>query len=154
MIVAVLGSPGAGKTTYLRKHLYPKLRKEGRQFFIQPANPDGEGQWTVESGDRHSRPKRAFTQRFVDWVIDSAPNLEEQFGLVYLDCGGRESEENRRILQVCDEAVIVGRSEEELDVWEQFVTETKSMPLAFILSDVAGAGTGAFETVRRESRNA
>jgi len=120
-IIAVVGFPHSGKTTYLRKYLYNKLRSSGVSFFIQSANPDGEGQWTVESPNgRQMRPKGEWDNRFVDWIIKSIKNLAKVFDAVYLDCGGKQSPENQHILQFCDEVLIIAKNGDDAYSWYKF----------------------------------
>ena len=148
MIVGGLGFSGAGKTCYLRAHLYPPLQASGASFYVLPANPDGEGQWIMREKDRqNTRDARRFTERFVDWVIDSAPTLAEQFEVVYLDCGGLISRENERILSICDEAIIVSRNSEEFAEWEQFVSTCKAMAITQIRSSASLDGELTFRKI-------
>lgn len=121
MIIAVLGFPKSGKSTWLAQQ-YNTLRSQGKSFFVQRACPDGEGQWTFESSNgKDLRVKGCFDPKFVEWVKTSALNLSKFFEIVYLDCGGRQSQENREILQICQGAIIIGRTLEDIENWVNFV---------------------------------
>jgi hypothetical protein len=139
MIVAVLGFPRSGKSTWLAQQ-YAALRSQGRSFFVQRACPDGEGQWTFESKNgKELRVKGRFDPAFVAWVKESALGLAKVFQEVYLDCGGRQSAENAQILEVCDAAVIIGRSLEDLESWANWIKAIKpSIPLKLYLSSLEG----------------
>jgi CRISPR-associated protein Csx3 len=137
-IVAVLGFPKAGKSTWLAQ-MYSSLRAQGKPFFVQRACPDGEGMWTFESTNGKAlRVKGKFDSAFVDWVKSSALNLSKSFETVYLDCGGRQSEENKEILGVADRAIIIGRTVEDIKSWAIFVKAVKNIPLKFYLSALEG----------------
>ena len=150
-IIAVLGFPRSGKSTWLSQQ-YQYLRSRGASFFVQRACPDGEGQWVFESQNGKSlRVKGKFDEVFVKWVVESAVNLAKVFQLVYLDCGGRQSEENRRIISIADEAIIIGKSLEDLESWAGFVRGVKNIPLKFYLSRVVD-GNIAYIPVELEWR--
>ncbi|MHA1832373.1 MAG: hypothetical protein ACTSV7_00140 [Candidatus Baldrarchaeia archaeon] len=126
VIIAVLGFPKSGKSTWLSQQ-YNVLRSQGKSFFIQRACPDGEGQWTFESPNGKAlRVKGKFNPQFVKWVKDSALNLAKTFETVYLDCGGRQSQENAEILQICEGAIIIGRTLEDIESWVNFVKNANS----------------------------
>jgi len=129
MIIAVVGFPRRGKSTYLSM-LYVSLRRRGQSFFVQRGCPDGEGQWTFETeGGKSLRVKGEFTERFINWVIQSTRGLSERFERVYVDLGGRMSEENKRILREAgvDGVIIVGESVEEILEWVKFVRASVSV---------------------------
>jgi CRISPR-associated protein Csx3 len=138
-IIAVLGFPKSGKSTWLSIQ-YTALRAQGRSFFVQRGCPDGEGQWTFESENgKDLRVKGQFDPAFVAWVKQSALNLARVFETVYLDCGGRQSQENAQILEVCDAAIIIGRTPEDLESWANFVRSVRGpIPLTFFLSSWDG----------------
>jgi CRISPR-associated protein Csx3 len=138
-IIAVLGFPKSGKSTWLSIQ-YTTLRAQGKSFFVQRACPDGEGQWTFESENGKAlRVKGLFDPAFVSWVKQSALNLAKTFETVYLDCGGRQSPENAQILEVCDAAIIIGRMLEDLESWANFVKTVRGpIPLTFLLSSWDG----------------
>jgi CRISPR-associated protein Csx3 len=124
-IIAVLGFPKSGKSTWLAQQ-YQILRCQGESFFIQRACPDGEGMWTFESKNgKEIRVKGKFDQAFVEWVKQSAIQLSKIFSIVYLDCGGRQSQENKEILQVCDRAIIIGGCLEDIESWLNWVKSVK-----------------------------
>jgi CRISPR-associated protein Csx3 len=124
-IIAVLGFPRSGKSTWLAQQ-YQTLRSQGKSFFVQRACPDGEGQWTFESRNGKSlRVKGRFDPEFVEWVKQSALGLNKIFDMVFLDCGGRQSEENEEILKICDRAIVIGRSLEDLQSWITWTRNVK-----------------------------
>jgi CRISPR-associated protein Csx3 len=125
-IIAVLGFPKSGKSTWLAQQ-YQILRSQGRSFFVQRACPDGEGQWTFESKNgKEIRVKGKFDQAFVEWVKQSVIQLSKIFSIVYLDCGGRQSRENEEILTVCDAAIIIGRALEDIESWINWTRNVKA----------------------------
>jgi CRISPR-associated protein Csx3 len=125
-IIAVLGFPRSGKSTWLAQQ-YQILRSQGRSFFVQRACPDGEGQWTFESRNgKWLRVKGRFDPEFVEWVKQSALGLNKIFDMVFLDCGGRQSEENKSILGICDAAIIIGRSLEDIESWINWTRNVKA----------------------------
>jgi CRISPR-associated protein Csx3 len=152
-IVAVLGFPKSGKSTWLAQQ-YNTLRSQGRSFFVQRACPDGEGHWTFESENGKAlRVKGKFDPAFVAWVKESALGLAKTFKEVYLDCGGRQSAENAEILQVADAAIIIGRNLEDLESWANWVKSIKPMPITFYLSSLTEGGEVRYqEVVLDESR--
>ena len=124
-IIALLGFPRSGKSTWLAQQ-YQILRSQGKSFFVQRACPDGEGQWTFESKNgKELRVKGRFDPAFVEWVKQSAVQLSKIFSMVYLDCGGRQSQENKEILEVCDMAIIIGKTPEDLESWVNWVKSVK-----------------------------
>jgi hypothetical protein len=154
LIVAVLGFPRSGKSTWLAQR-YSALRAQGRSFFVQRACPDGEGQWTFESkGGKELRVKGRFDPAFVAWVKSSALNLSRCFETVYLDCGGRQSQENAEILQVCDAAIIIGRTLEDLESWANWVKSIKPMPVTLYLSSLTPEGEVRYQEVVNQNADA
>jgi len=136
MVVGVVGFPRRGKSTFLSR-LYSDLRRRGQSFFVQRGCPDGEGQWTFETENGKSlRLKGEFTRDFVEWVIRSTRGLSERFERVYVDLGGRMSEENKRILREAgvDAVIVVGESVEEILEWVRFVKSVVEAEIFAILS--------------------
>jgi len=138
MIIGVFGFPNSGKTVYTWEFIYHKLLKEGSNFFIQRANPDGDRPLTSQgkSMRREQRIGGVFDEKFVDYVIKSALNLAKNFKIVYLDCGGMQSQENQRIIEICDEALVIGRNIDDLKSWQEFILTTKQIPIKFYLSSI------------------
>jgi CRISPR-associated protein Csx3 len=149
-IIAVLGFPKSGKSTWLSQQ-YKILLSQGKSFFVQRACPDGEGQWTFEAPNgKELRVKGKFDEQFVNWVKNSAINLNKVFDVVFLDCGGRQSPENKSILEVVDEAIIIGRTKEDLKSWENFVKSVKSIPIRFYLSYLNNNGEVNYKEVNEK----
>jgi len=137
MVVGVVGFPRRGKSTFLSR-LYSDLRRRGQSFFVQRGCPDGEGQWTFETENGKSlRLKGEFTRDFVEWVIRSTRGLSERFERVYVDLGGRMSEENKRILREAgvDAVIVVGESVEEILEWVRFVKSVVEAEIFAVLSE-------------------
>lgn len=137
MIIVVLGFPGAGKTTLINKYLYYRLLKEGRSFFVQRGCPDGEGVWTSETANGKElarQRKRKFDEKFIEWVLTSIDNLSKVFEIVIVDCGGKQSEENKRIISKADKAFIVARTKEDAESWRNFIMSVKKLDMIIVFS--------------------
>jgi len=136
-VIGVFGFPGSGKTTFVWEVLYPKLQKAGHNFFIQRANPDADR--PLSSKGKLAGVQKlggVFNEEFVNWVIKSVESLRKQFNLVYLDCGGMQSEENKKIIEICDEAIVIGKEVKDLISWRDFILNTKNIPIKFYLSSI------------------
>lgn len=147
MIIAVLGFPGAGKTTLINRYLYYRLLRERRSFFVQRGCPDGEGIWTSEcpNGKELARQhKRKFDERFIEWVLASIDNLSKIFDIVIVDCGGKQSDENRKIIAKADKVIIVARSKEDAESWRDFVVSIKSNIETYIVYSKLEDGSVVF----------
>lgn len=137
MIIGIFGFPNSGKTVYTWEFIYYKLLKDNRSFFIQRANPDGDRPLSSRGmavGEQWLGG--VFDQKFVNWVIESALNLSKNFEFVYLDTGGMQSQENQEIIKICDEAIVIGRNENDLKSWQDFIINTKKIPVKFYLSSI------------------
>jgi hypothetical protein len=107
--------------------------------------------WTFEAKNgKELRVKGRFDPAFVEWVKQSAIQLSKIFSIVYLDCGGRQSQENKEILEGCDMAIIIGKSPEDLESWANWVKSIKPMPTQLYLSILDKDGQVKYQEVNME----
>ena len=118
MTIVFGGPPQSGKSVLianLRKRLPDDCARVIR------ACPDGEGDWSNESGNFNAdvRIKGAFTPEFVERKCCAIKNNRNQ-KIVIVDVGGIISEENEKFFKLCDGYVTLCRSEEETEEWSNF----------------------------------
>jgi len=124
--IAILGSPNSGKSVFCRAMLKQlKINKDVKfkeNFFLLRACPDGEGDWygnIPATIGRIFRIKKKFDNDYVKAVIKSIKNSGMYKKIILIDCGGKISEENQKILKECTHSIIICKDEKDYDKWEE-----------------------------------
>ena len=123
IIVAFVGPPHSGKSVFIAEIFKYLQRVNKISFFLQRAAPDGEGMWSAESDQeivKRIRRKGKFSEEFVKFVTNSITRLADNFQLVLVDCGGRITEQNHRIISVCTHFVVVSSNRDATADWLNF----------------------------------
>lgn len=143
--VAICGFPNTGKTC-LHYGLKTALLQipDVPDAYVISGCPDGEGSFFSQTA-RHNPEfarqlkdeyKRKFTPEFAKTKardISVIPN-----SLLVFDVGGKISPENRTIMSQATHAVILGKSDAEIETWRAFCQELNLPVVAILYSDYQG----------------
>ena len=115
--IAIVGDPHSGKSVFLGG-LKENLPRD--MYYLFRACPDGEGSWTWKGQDTATyRRKGTFSKEIVSWYCGTLRRALAPVTLV--DVGGRRSEENSRILSMCDYCVILSNTRESIGEWSKYM---------------------------------
>ncbi len=149
MKIVICGPPHSGKSVF-REGLKQAIRRiPGAPYpYVITACPDGEGAWFQETANRdaadaerlkaeYKSSLNGFTPEFVKRIADSVKFCE--LPLVFIDIGGRTSNENRAICRNATHAIILYGDPAKLLEWREFCNELGLEVIAEIFSDYHGS---------------
>ncbi len=135
-IIAVVGPPQTGKTVFLfslfKKILDLDYTTINQSAMILKGCPDGEGRWCGDVDPdlvKIIRYKNEFTEDFVTFVINQIAAFSELKSLLFIDCGGKISEENRKILSACTSVIILGKNPQDFINWRAILDLKKGIKI-------------------------
>lgn len=136
----VVGPPNSGKSV-LSHTLFQELLGENPDIYLQRANWDGEGNWTLEIGDGALAEilkvsnKGSLTEEFFPYHAQAILELRRQKSLVIVDVGGMVQPEKQPVLEACSHYLIISSKPEEIDKWHEFCRDRGNLfPVAVIHS--------------------
>ncbi|NEZ58584.1 CRISPR-associated ring nuclease Crn3/Csx3 [Adonisia turfae] len=137
----VVGPPDSGKSV-LSHQLFVTLVKDYPDVYLQRAQWDGEGNWTLELPENASEReafklanKGTLTERFFPYQGQAIRNLRQQKSLVIVDAGGMVQPEKQSILDACTHYLIISSKPEEIEPWHKFCGNQGNLqPIAVIHS--------------------
>ncbi|MDV3347869.1 CRISPR-associated ring nuclease Crn3/Csx3 [Leptothoe sp. LEGE 181152] len=137
----VVGPPDSGKSV-LSHQLFVTLVKDYPDVYLQRAQWDGEGNWTLELPENASEReafklanKGTLTERFFPYQGQAIRNLRQQKSLVIVDAGGMVQPEKQSILDACTHYLIISSKPEEIEPWHEFCGNQGNLqPIAVIHS--------------------
>ncbi|MFG6098460.1 CRISPR-associated ring nuclease Crn3/Csx3 [Leptothoe sp. ISB3NOV94-8A] len=137
----VVGPPDSGKSV-LSHQLFVTLVKDYPDVYLQRAQWDGEGNWTLELSENASEReafklanKGTLTERFFPYQGQAIRNLRQQKSLVIVDAGGMVQPEKQSILDACTHYLIISSKPEEIEPWHDFCRDQGGLkPVAVIHS--------------------
>lgn len=140
--IALLGDPQSGKSVFISGLMsaYPNLN------YVQ-ACPDGEGPsfWALSSVSEVAAKahKAAFAKTFDDAFTSSIVTMLESIvsGQWVVDCGGKQSPQNDRIIGACTSAIILYKTLAGRDSWIAYAEKLCLPVMASIHSDLEGSDT-------------
>lgn len=119
-IISVGGPPHSGKSVFLNALDTELVRLFGDRVFLERANPDGEGHWTMEVPKEVRdaiRTKAPFTSGFVNQKLEGVPILGQTKHIVLVDLGGKLADDISMFLSLSTHAIILSRDGEALSDW-------------------------------------
>lgn len=149
MTIVFCGPPHSGKSVLIA-NLKKRLPDDCQR--VLRACPDGEGDWSNESGNFlvDVRNKSTFTPEFVERFCHAIDRNQDS-KIVIVDVGGRRTEENREIFSHCDSYAVlcstIPENQNEMQEWQTFADSIikKGTPeehlACFALLDSALEGT-------------
>lgn len=136
----IVGPPNSGKSV-LSHALFQTLLQENSHVYLQRANWDGEGNWTLELGDEEQAEtmkvanKGTLTKEFFPYHAQSILELRRHKSLVLVDIGGMVQPEKLPILEACSHYLIISSNPDEIDKWHEFCRDRGNLsPVALIHS--------------------
>ena len=130
--VVICGSPHSGKTVFVT-NLYKMLPQ--KYTAIVRACPDGEGVFSNNQEQEQillTKRKGKMSEEYIKCVKERIEN--ETAPIVLIDVGGLRSRENEEIMEKCNAAVILDKSEEDIEHWKRFCMKNNLDILAEIKS--------------------
>lgn len=136
----IVGPPNSGKSV-LSHALFQELLVENPDIYLQRANWDGEGNWTLEIGDGviaeilKVSNKGSLTAQFFPYHAQAILGLRRQKSLVIVDVGGMVQPEKQPVLEACSHYLIISSKPKEIDKWHEFCQDRGNLsPVAVIHS--------------------
>lgn len=133
--ILLAGPPHSGKSV-LSYMLSQKLRDQGIAHYLLRAVPDGEGDWFLESDPDQARilklkHKENFTAKFVDHMTAV---IQNRLLPLLVDIGGQPQGDQFRILKACTHSILLYRTEDEFDRWQEHLGDLGLLPVAELRS--------------------
>ena len=151
-VKAVLcGSPNTGKTVLrdgLKAAIF-SLNNAPNDFYAISGCPDGDGSWYAETIAKYpelaenlkKEYKAKFTPEFAEHKARDIKVIKNS--LLLFDVGGKiPSDENKVIMSEATHAIILAKTEDEVNLWQEFCGKQLAKPLpviAIIYSDLHGS---------------
>lgn len=136
----IAGPANSGKSV-LSHALFQALLQENSHVYLQRANWDGEGNWTLELGDEEQAEtmkvanRGELTQGFFPYHAQAILELRRQKSLVIVDIGGMAQPEKQPILEACSHYLIISSNPDEVIKWHEFCRDRGNLsPVALIHS--------------------
>ena len=145
MTIALIGPPNSGKTVFMYA-LFNKLLTLNpvfvhRNYYIIKGNPDGGGLWSANMPDnllQFIRNKYDYIPAFVADVIEQIKKTSRIKKIIFVDCGGKISDENKQILSKCTHAILVSNNKKESEEWRKAYHGLKYMAIIDSYKNVRG----------------
>ncbi|OIP68758.1 MAG: CRISPR-associated protein Csx3 [Oscillatoriales cyanobacterium CG2_30_44_21] len=134
----IVGPPNSGKSV-LSHALFQALLQENPHVYLQRANWDGEGNWTVELGDEEQAEvmkvsnKGELTQGFFPYHAQAILELRRQKSLVIVDIGGMAQPEKQPILEACSHYLIITSDPDQVDKWYEFCRDRGNLSTVAVI---------------------
>jgi len=139
----VVGPPDSGKSV-LSHALFRALLPQYPQVFLQRAQWDGEGNWTLElpesltMADREAFKlfyKGGLTAGFFPYQAQAILQLRRRKPLVIVDVGGRVQPEKVPVLEACSHYLVISAQPEAVAEWHEFCGDRGNLqPVAVVHS--------------------
>lgn len=145
--VAICGFPNTGKTSLhngLKTLLYQS--PDVPDAYVISGCPDGEGSWFSETVSHDAQLARRlkdeykskFTPEFAQAKARDIRVISNS--LLVFDVGGKITSHNRTIMSEATHAVILAKSDAEVEKWQAFCQELNLPVVAILYSDYHGMG--------------
>lgn len=134
----IVGPPNSGKSV-LSHTLFQTLLQENPHVYLQRANWDGEGNWTLELGDEEQAEnmkvahKGELTQSFFPYHAQAILELRRQKSLVLVDIGGMTQPEKQPILEACSHYLIISSKPDEVTKWHEFCRDRGNLSAVAVI---------------------
>ena len=138
----VVGPPNSGKSV-LSHALFNALLPDFPDLFLQRAQWDGEGNWTLELPDTATEDDReAFklaykgdlTDEFYPYQAQAILQLRRQKALVIVDVGGRVQPEKQPVLEACSHYIIISSRLDEIKKWHEFCRDRGNLRCVAVMA--------------------
>jgi CRISPR-associated protein Csx3 len=136
----IVGPPDSGKSV-LAHGLFHALLAVESNIFLERANWDGEGNYTLELGENgdpeafKARNKGGLTPDFFPYHAEAILKLRREKLLTIVDVGGMVQPEKQPILEACTHYLIISSKPEAIEPWHQFCGDRGNLtPVAVIHS--------------------
>ena len=137
----VVGPPDSGKSVFSHA-LFQALLPEYPEVFLQRAQWDGEGNWTLElpesatAADREAFKlfyKGSLTAGFFPYQAQAILQLRRRKPLVIVDVGGRVQPEKVPMLEACSHYLIISSNPDEVKKWHEFCRDRGNLSLLAVV---------------------
>ena len=142
--ILVGGPPNAGKSV-LTYNLTRALKERDVPHYVFRANPDGEGDWFLKGDPETVRQirkdaKSEWSDIFRTFVCR---DLTERHLPLIVDLGGRPSDADTCIFQVCTHSILLLKDEDPkaTETWHHYTETNKLRPLVELRSQLTGEST-------------
>lgn len=155
--ITICGSPGIGKTVLrdgLQKAIRQNLKLADDFLYVVSGCPDGDYPgWVFKTAQND--PNLAYRLRKACQAKEFTPELAQAISkgikaiknpLLLFDVGGKITPENEQIMSEATHAVILAKSEKELQEWSDFCQQLDLQIIAIIESDYCGQEDRIIET--------
>ena len=139
--ILIGGPPNAGKSV-LTYNLTRALRENDIPHYVFRANPDGEGDWFLKGDPDTVRQirkdaKSAWSETFRAFVCR---DLAQRPLPLIVDLGGRPSDADSCIFQVCTHSILLLKDDDEAatQTWRRYAETNHLKPLAELRSQLKG----------------
>ncbi len=136
----IVGPPDSGKSV-LAHGLFKSLLAVESRVYLQRANWDGEGNYTLELGENSdpeafkAKNKGGLTPDFFPYHAQAILNLRRENLLTIVDVGGMVQPEKQPILEACTHYLIISSKPEAIEPWHEFCGDRGNLtPVATIHS--------------------
>lgn len=148
--IALLGPPHRGKSVFVhRLHnllqtRYPLFTSD--EFYLIKGCPDGEGLWSGYIPEQRATALKfknfsvGFTDEFINNVIHQIDTISRIKSLIFVDCGGKIDDKNKKLVQHCTHALFFYNNEDELKEWQDaFIHKDTNTKLLATIKSVLGS---------------
>jgi CRISPR-associated protein Csx3 len=136
----VVGPPDSGKSVFSHR-LFQSLIEVNSNIYLQRANWDGEGNYTLElppdldAEGFKATNKGGLSDRFFPYHARAILELRRQKALTIVDVGGMVQPEKQPILEACTHYLIISSQRDAVDDWHEFCRDRGNLtPVAVIHS--------------------
>lgn len=143
----IVGPPDSGKSV-LSHQIFSTLVKDFPNIYLQRAQWDGEGNWTLELPEEATDEEReaykvlnkgGLTEQFFPYQGLAIERLRRQKQLVIVDAGGVVQPEKKSILEACTHYLIISSKPEEIEPWHEFCAGEGGLALVAVIHSVLEA---------------
>ncbi len=135
--VMIGGPPHSGKSV-LTYGLTRALRELGVAHYVLRACPDGEGDWSQETGQETVRLLRVKGRFTPDFVQAMCLDIEQRHLPLLVDVGGKPTPEQEVIFEQCTHAILISPDPAVLNEWRERAERCGLTVLAELHSELRG----------------
>lgn len=140
----IVGPPDSGKSV-LSHALFKALLPEYPNIYLQRANWDGEGNYSLELGKDKTQDiietfkaqnRGGLTERFYPYHAQAILQLRRHKSLLIVDVGGMVQPEKYPILEACSHYLIISSQRSAVNSWHEFCGQRGNLTPVAVISSV------------------